>query len=290
MRVYHVCVVRSASVAAAALALVTCTDNTAPDQSAVRAPALATAAVAPDIFVGAGDIASCSKTGDTQTAALLDAIPGQVFALGDNVYEDGTALEFQNCYGPTWGRHKARTHPVVGNHEYQTPNATPYYDYFGAAAGPAGLGYYSFDVGSWHVIALNSNIARTATSPQVQWLKNDLATHTNQCTIAMFHHPLYSSYSSGTGGILFSSVRPFYDALYAAGADVVLTGHRHFYERMAPIRPDGSLDSQFGLRQIIVGTGGIGSGTLVNVFPASEVRNGDTRGVLKLYLYPDSAA
>jgi invasin-like protein/calcineurin-like phosphoesterase family protein len=189
------------------------------------------------------------------------------------------------------GRHKARTHPAAGNHEYNTSNATPYYNYFGAAAGEPGKGYYSFDLGAWHIIVLNSNITRTPSSPQGQWLRADLAAHQNLCTLAYWHHPLYSSEGgSGSGGVTYSSVRPFWDTLYAGGADVVLAGHRHFYERLAPIKPDGTPDNALGIRTFIVGSGGIGGGTVTNVFPASEVRNGSTFGVLKLYLYDDSYA
>ena len=274
----------------AGLAITSCTDNTAPERSptADGGPSFATDA-ASEIFVGAGDIASCGNTGDSQTAALINALPdAKVFTLGDNAYESGSAAQYTNCYEPTWGAFKARTFPSAGNKEYQSSNAAPYFAYFGAAAGDPAKGYYSFDLGAWHVIVLNSNIARSATSPQVSWLKADLAAHPNQCTLAYWHHPLYSSYGSGTGGITFSSVRPFYDALYAGGAELVLNGHRHFYERMAPIKPDGTRDSDAGVREIIVGSGGIGGGSQVSVFPASEVRNGNTRGVLKLSLNDNS--
>jgi protocatechuate 3,4-dioxygenase beta subunit len=282
------------------VALATCSDPTAPGPALERVsegppkfltPTGLESSIAPVMFTGAGDIASCSKTDDSQTAALLDAIPGPIFALGDVVYENGTTSEFNNCYAPTWGRHKDRTWPSAGNHEYNTSGATPYYNYFGQRAGPPGLGYYSFDLGAWHVVVLNTNISRSPTSPQVQWLRQDLADHPNQCTLAYFHHPLYSSTGgSGNTGATYSSVRTLYDTLYAGGADLVLAGHRHFYERMAPVRPNGTLDPQFGLRVIIVGTGGIGGGTLTNLHPSSEVRNGDTRGVLRLHLYEDSYA
>jgi hypothetical protein len=282
------------------LGAVTCIDNTAPTPTETpslaspglfRTPTGLVSATAPEIFVGAGDIASCSKTDDSKTAAILDTIPGSVFVLGDNVYDKGTTSEFANCYGPTWGRHKARTYPSAGNHEYNTSGAAPYYAYFGAAAGNPGEGYYSFDLGAWHVIVLNSNIAKTATSPQVQWLKAELAAHQNLCTVAYFHHPLYSSTSgSGTGGTTYNSVRPFYDELYAGGVDLVLTGHRHAYERLAKLRPDGSKDVTYGTRHMIVGTGGIGGGSGTNPHPGTELYEGDTRGVLKLYLYEDSYA
>lgn len=272
---------------------VSCTDNglTAPPTLALyTTPTGLVTSNPPEIFVGAGDISTCNNNNDEATAQLLDAIPGTVYALGDNVYENGTTSEYNNCYDPTWGRHKARTWPSAGNHEYNTSGATPYYNYFGARAGDPSKGYYSYDLGAWHVIVLNSNISRSAGSAQDTWLRADLAAHPNLCTVAYFHHPLYSSTGgSGSGGVTYSSVRPFYDALYEYGADLVLAGHRHFYERMTPMKPDGSADNTWGTRHIIVGTGGRSGGSTSNVFPRSEVRN-DTYGVLKLYLYEDSYA
>ena len=248
-------------------------------------------ATPPEILVGAGDISDCSKTSDEATASLVDNIPGTVFVLGDNVYENGTASEYQNCYGPNWGRHKARTKPSAGNHDYNTNGASGYYSYFGAAAGDPSKGYYTYEAGAWHVIVLNSNISMTATSAQTTWLKADLAAHSNLCTLAYFHHPLYSSTGgSGSGGVTYSSVRPLVDALYAGGADLMLAGHRHFYERLAPIKPSGARDDVFGVREIIAGMGGKSGGSVTNVFPASEARNGVTFGVLKLYLYEDGYA
>ena len=245
----------------------------------------------PEIAVGAGDIADCNKPNDEATANLLDNIPGTVFVVGDNVYENGTTAEFQNCYNPSWGRHKARTKPAAGNHEYNTPGAAPYYAYFGAAAGDPAKGYYTYELGSWHVIVLNSNISMKVGSGQYNWLVADLAANQSLCTMAYFHHPLYSSTSgSGTGGLTYSSVRPLYDALYQGGADLLLAGHRHFYERLAPMKPDGSRDDAFGTRQLIVGMGGKSTGSQTNVFPTSEARNGNTYGVMKLYLYEDSYA
>jgi hypothetical protein len=242
------------------------------------------------VMVGAGDIATCNKSDDEATAALVNAIPGEVFALGDNVYEDGTTAEFNNCYNPSWGAFKSRTHPAAGNHEYNTSGALPYYAYFGAAAGSVGQGYYSYDVGAWHVIVLNSNISTSAGSAQVQWLEADLAAHQNLCTMAYWHHPLYSSIggTSGTTGATISSLRPLWDALYAAGADLVLTGHRHVYERLAPMRPDGTPDNASGIRSFVVGTGGNSGGDLTNIFPTSEEREGRTYGVMKLTLHAGS--
>jgi hypothetical protein len=274
-------------------AVATCTDNTGPRPGQPALGITIQTTGVPAILMGAGDIASCdaSKTGDEKTAQLLDAVPeAAVFTVGDHAYPDGTAGQFTNCYAPTWGRHKARTHPTPGDHDYSQPNAQPYYDYFGAAAaGATGQGYYSFDLGQWHIIALNSNIAKTATSAQMQWLKNDLASHPSLCRLAYWHHPLYSSVS-GTTSTTFATIRPLWDTLYAHGVDLVVNGHRHGYERIAPLKPDGTRDDVSGIRTFIAGTGGGGGITYGTIFPQSEVRIGDVRGVLKLYLYDDSYA
>ncbi|HEX2638325.1 MAG TPA: metallophosphoesterase [Gemmatimonadales bacterium] len=282
------------------LAVSTCTDNTGPvpGREPLRA-VVATAPGAPRILMGAGDIASCdvSKTGDEKTARLIDAAVAadpttQVFTVGDHAYPDGAAQSFTECYEPTWGRHKARTHPTPGDHDYDPiePTAQPYFDYFGAAAGTPGQGYYSYDLGQWHIIALNSSIARSANSPQMQWLRNDLSTpRTGVCTLAYWHHPLYSSVS-GTTSTTYASVRPFWDTLYAYGVDLVLNGHRHGYERIAPLKPNGTPDAAGGIRTLIAGTGGGGGITYGTIYPHSEVRIGDVRGVLKLYLYDDNYA
>src|SRR6266545_2203383 len=173
------------------LALATCVE----ESSGPRAPG-SRAEISPtatEVLVGAGDIADCKRIGDSLTANLLDGIPGTVFALGDNAYPSGTDSDFATCYGPTWGRHRARTRPVPGNHEYDTPGAPAYFSYFGAAAGDPTKGYYSFDLGSWHIIALNSEIAHAAGSAQEQWLRADLAAHPALCALAYLHRPLFSS-------------------------------------------------------------------------------------------------
>jgi acid phosphatase type 7 len=241
------------------------------------------------VLVGAGDIASCQSSGDEATANLLDGISGTVFTLGDNVYEDGTATEFANCYGPSWGRHKARTMPTVGNHEYHTPGASGYYNYFGSAAGAADRGYYSYDRGEWHIISLNSMCENVggcgATSPMVSWLKADLAANPTACTAAYFHHPLFSSGSEHGND---PKMRPSWEALYAAGVEVVLNGHDHDYERFAPQTPSGAADASQGIREFVVGTGGKSNFPFGTIQPNSQVRNDDTNGVIKLTLHPGS--
>jgi hypothetical protein len=241
------------------------------------------------VMVGAGDIAWCLRSADDATAKLLDDIPGTVFTVGDNVYPSGAAWQFTVCYGPTWGRHKVRTRPVPGNHEYDTASASGYFDYFGKAAGPPSRGYYSYDKSGWHVVALNSNCEEVggcgASSPMVSWLKRDLAAHRSNCTLAYFHHPLFSSGSVHGND---PEMRPIWQALYAAKADVVVNGHSHNYERFAPQRPDGTLDAGRGIREFVVGTGGRAIHGFGAIEPNSQVRKAGTPGVLKLILNLDS--
>src|SRR5262245_38287561 len=182
-------------------------------------PAQAPAAPTEDaVFVGAGDIANCDLiTGAKATAALLDNIPGEVFTLGDHAYLRGTDTEFKRCYDSTWGRHKARTHPTPGNHDYLTANGRPYFEYFGAAAGPDERGYYSFDLGSWHIISLNSSVIR-ALPAQAKWLREDLAAHPVECTLAYWHAPLFSSGPHAPDG----TMKETWSILYKAGVDIVL--------------------------------------------------------------------
>ena len=234
-------------------------------------------------LVGAGDIASCTSSGDEATAKLLDSIPGTVFTAGDNAYENGTAVEYTTCYAPSWGRHKARTRPAAGNHEYLTPGALGYFGYFRAAAGDTGKGYYSYDLGAWHVIVVNSNLNVGTGSPQETWLRADLAAHSPRCTVAIWHHPRFSSGPHGSSAIMQS----VWKALYDGGADLVVVGHDHLYERFAPQNADGQLDMAHGMREFVVGTGGATAYAIVSPAPNSEVRNSGTRGVLKLTLYPD---
>src|SRR2546422_3721444 len=224
--------------------------------------------VGPPQLVGAGDIADCARLSAQETAAALDTIPGVVFAAGDNAYQDGTAQEYASCYAPTWGRHRARTRPTPGNHEYHTPGALPYFAYFGANAGESSEGYYSYEIGAWHVVAINSNIARGPGSPQEQWLRADLAAHTTPCTVAYWHFPRFSSGVLGNDTTMIA----IWQALYDAGADVVISGHDHHYERFAPQAPDGTRDATRGIREFVVGTGGGPMTDLVKVQANSQGR------------------
>jgi hypothetical protein len=242
------------------------------------------------VLVGAGDIAACDSPGDEATAALLDQIPGTVFTAGDNAYVNGTAGEFARCYSPTWGRFKARTMPAPGNHEYQQdPAARGYYGYFGAAAGDPAKGYYDYTLGSWHVVVLNTSCVPAggcqAGSPQEQWLRQVLAASDARCTVAITHR---ARFSSGLAHGSNANLQAFWQALYDHGADLVVSGHDHVYERFGAQRPDGVPDPLFGLRQIVVGTGGRDHRKFGPPAPSSEVREASTFGVLKLTLHADS--
>ena len=237
------------------------------------------------VLVAAGDIAACNTFGDEATAKLLDALPGTVAPLGDLVYEYATEYDFAYCYDPTWGRHKARTRPGVGGHEYLTRDAAPYYKYFGAAAGDPSKGYYSYDLGAWHIVSLNDSCAEIggcgAGSPQERWLRSDLAANGRRCTLAYLHSPRFSS------GTLHGSqtvVAALWQALYDHGAEVMLSGHDHIYERFAPQSPSGRLDRTRGIRQFVVGTGGRSHYGIGRPLAHSEVRNNDTFGVLQVTL------
>jgi len=248
---------------------------------------------AAEILVGAGDIASCSSSGDEATANVLDGISGTVFTLGDNAYNVGSSTEYADCYGPSWGRHKARTKPTPGNHEYETSGASGYFIYFGSAAGTQGQGYYSYDLGAWHIIVLNSNTSCTTIScaqgsAQEQWLRSDLQLNSKPCTLAYWHHPRFNSGAAHGNN---PAVAPFWSALYEYGADVVLNGHEHVYERFGPQRPDATADPTNGIRQFTVGTGGKEHYAFKSTIePNSEARNATANGVLKLTLRSNSYA
>lgn len=241
------------------------------------------------VLLAAGDIADCNSSGDEATASLLDGQAGSIVTTGDNVYESGTDTEFANCYGPTWGRHKARTSPAVGDHEYVTAGAAGYYRYFGTAAGDPAKGYYSYDLGTWHIVVLNANCGEIggcqAGSPQEQWLRADLSAHPNACTLSSFASPLFSS-GSHVGDNL--EVLALWQALYDYRADVVLTGDDHDYERFAPQTPAGKLDLANGIGEFVLGTGGRSHYAFPVGVPAanSQARDDATFGILKLSLHP----
>lgn len=244
------------------------------------------------VVLAAGDIARCEAGGDEATANLLGEFDGTILTLGDHAYPNGSAKDFADCYDPTWGRYKARTKPVPGNHEYEVdPEATPYFDYFGAAAGEPGKGYYSYDLGGWHIVALNSMCDEVGgcdgDSPQIRWLRSDLAANGEECTLAYFHHPRFNS---GKHGEYERRTGPIWEVLYDHDADVVLSAHDHNYQRFAPQDPDGGSDPARGIREFVVGTGGGDRYEIENTVDNSEAYGDGAYGVLKLTLEPGSYA
>ena len=235
-------------------------------------------------LVGAGDIADCGSDGAARTAAMLDSIHGTIFIAGDVAYvTKENPHPFVTCFNPAWGRHRARIRPSVGNHEYSAEGPAAYFDYFGAQAGPRPGGYYSYDLGTWHVIALNTNIAADAGSAQQAWLRSDLDAHLGKCTVAYMHHPRFSSGSHVERDMLTPLWRTF--ARY--GVSVVIAGHDHVYERFAPLDSNGVPDSVNGVRQFVVGTGGAHRSNIVSALPGSEVHSTDTFGLIRLALLKD---
>jgi PKD repeat protein len=277
---------------------------TATNGGGATAASSATSSVVPErptpppgdpVIAAAGDIA-CTPTSSTSATTcrqrftsdlLVNAGLTAVLLAGDIQYESGQYEHFLQSYDPTWGRVNGITYPAPGNHEYKTPGATGYFGYFGAVAGDPSKGYYSFDIGSWHMIALNSNCGSVggcaAGNPQEQWLRADLAAHPAVCTLAYWHHPRFSSGSSHGN---HTSMQPFWQALYDHGAEVVLSGHDHDYERFAPQTPTGAADPERGIREFVVGTGGKNLRSFGTPVANSQVRNSSTFGVLKLTLHP----
>jgi acid phosphatase type 7 len=204
------------------------------------------------VLVGAGDIAKCGTPGAEQTAKLLDSISGTVFVAGDNAPWMEARATIATATTRAGGRHRSRTRPVPGNHEYQTPNASGYFGYFGAIAGPPGLGYYSYTLGSWLVLAVNSEVPVGEGSAQLQWVRNQLATSPSRCTAVYWHRPLFSSGRNGPN----PDMRDLWRVLYSNNVEIVLNGHEHLYERFGPQTPDGQPDPIKGIRQFTVGTGG----------------------------------
>jgi acid phosphatase type 7 len=258
--------------------------------SATGAPSGATAAPPEEsvTLIAAGDIADCHVSGDERTAELVEPLEGTVAALGDLAYPHGTAEEYANCYDPSWGRFKDRTRPVPGSHDYDTEGASAYFDYFGDAAGERGKGYYSYDLGAWHIVALNSNCREFedgcgADSAQARWLAEDLAANPGRCILAYTFSPRFSSGSHGSD----ERLQPLVKILYDARASVLLSAHDHHYERFRPLHPEGYADDARGIRQFVVGTGGRSLRPVSEVHPASEVNSSRAYGVLRLTLSRD---
>jgi len=233
----------------------------------------------PAVVIAAGDVAWCDDLrGAERTAEILDRTPGTVLGLGDLAYMRGTFEQFRDCYGPTWGRHRGRTRPVPGNHEYESAGAGPYYQYFGESAGEFGDGYYAFRAGNWQVLALNSNISMDRGSPQYQWAQHELQS-SDRCTLAYWHHPRFTSGPNGDN----MRAAALWELLHAEGVEVVLAGHDHVYERYLPMNAAGQLDRERGVRQFIVGTGGALPYRFAAIKPNSAARF-EGFGVLRLVL------
>ena len=272
-----------------------CTGNSRPPVAPTPTPT-PTPTPAPSVtayLVGAGDIADCGSFSNNggihaeATAKLIDGMPeAMVFTAGDDAYFNGTAAEFNNCYGPRWGRFKNRTFPSAGNHEYDPPTfGVPYFDYFGGRAGERGAGFYSFTLGNWHIVSINSNIDVSPGSEQVRWLTNDLAANKNsdtaRCTLAYWHHPLFTSGpSAGSNG----RMRNVWNVLYEYGVDVVVNGHDHLYERFRPQDPTGRADTPTGITEYVVGTGGVLLYPFGPILPNSLFRLNTSWGVIRLTL------
>ena len=235
-------------------------------------------------LIAVGDVASCNSTADEANAQLVATIPGTIALLGDIAYELSSATDFAQCYDPAWGGFKSRTRPAPGNHEYGTPGAAGYFGYFGTLAGVGTQGYYSYNLGAWHVVVLNSNCLPAggcvAGSPQERWLRNDLRRNGAKCTLAYWHHPRFSSGLHGDD----PTMAPLWQALYDDRAELVLSGHDHDYERFMPQTADGRLDAKRGIREIVVGTGGRSLYPLVRNAPNTWIGNDQTYGVLRLTL------
>ncbi|VVB99911.1 3',5'-cyclic adenosine monophosphate phosphodiesterase CpdA [uncultured archaeon] len=238
--------------------------------------------------LAAGDFTYCGLSGNTILVSRIPgAVPGRILGLGDYPHGTGLPSEYLDCFAPYWDAFKQRFYPVPGNHDYMTPGAEGYFGYFGPAAGDRNKGYYSFDLGQWHFVALNTNCTDVncdAGSAQEKWLRSDLSANSGKCTIAFMHHPAFSTGVHGDE----NSVSAIWHALYDEGVDVALTGHEHSYERFAPLDANGKADYAKGVRLFIVGTGGATLRKLNgSVYPV-EVKNDSSHGMLALRLYSNS--
>jgi acid phosphatase type 7 len=274
---------------AAALAVLVCLSGcsdaplTPSRQPAVEEPATIADLSGPSaVLVGAGDIGRCGSEGPEKTARLLDLIAGTVFAAGDIAYPWGRAEDFRNCFAPSWGRHLHRIRPAPGNHEYDTGTAQAYFEYFGAQAGPHGRGFYSYTLGSWLVLSLNSEVDFGAGGAQDQWLRARLTEHPTRCAAAYFHKPRFSSGRHGSN----ADMRDLWATLHAFGVEIVISAHDHLYERFAPQDALGRYHPR-GVRQFVVGTGGAPLYEMRQLQSNSEAL-GDDWGVLKLTLFATS--
>jgi hypothetical protein len=277
--------------ALAALAVAVACDRSTPPMKPAELAAVVPSVGPGDstaVLVGAGDIADCRSRGAEETARLIDGIPGAVMAVGDLAYPRGTVEDVRRCYRPTWGRFRDRTFPALGNHDVVARGAAGYVGFFGerlralgpAAADPA-RGWYSYRLGAWHVVVLNSNPA-SVDSAQVRWLREDLRANRQPCTLAYFHHPRFTSGPHGDAGWM----QPIWQALYDGGVDVAVAGHDHDYERFVPMDAAGRPDEARGIRSFVVGTGGAERRRIRSVDAGSVARMDDTFGVIRFVLRP----
>jgi hypothetical protein len=235
-------------------------------------------------LIGAGDIVVCGSSAHVATAALLRPYPGAtVFTAGDNVYPNGHPNDWRNCYDPWWGEFKDRTRPGIGNHDYETQNGKPYYDYWGDQAGPRDAGYYTYTLGAWRIYAINSEIDTRPGSTQYSWLQNELNINHEPCAAAIWHKPLYSSGVNGPQ----PHMRDMFRLLYNANAEIVISGHDHDYEVFFPQDADGRRDDAKGVRQFVVGTGGVELTGFPRQAPNSAYRE-MVQGVILFELQPNS--
>ena len=254
--------------------------NLAGSATATSLPTAVVSSVSDPVVVAAGDICD-SSSGCSKTASLIAQIkPTHVLTIGDNAYPDGTLSNYTSYYEPYWGQFKAITSPAPGNHDYHVSGGADYFTYFGNPPP-----YYSFDVGSWHLVSLDGEISTSSGSAQETWFRNDLATHTNKCTLVYWHEPRFSSGAEHGDD---TSKQTLWQDAYNGGVEVVLSGHDHEYERFAPMNASGVLDTAKGVREFVVGTGGAPLYSFGTIQPNSEVRDNVTWGVLELTLHPDS--
>lgn len=231
--------------------------------------------------IAVGDIGWCGSTGTPATAQLVDSLPGRLLLAGDIAYPNGSAEDFQRCFDPSWGRFRGRWHAAPGNHDYLTPNASAYFQYFGGAAGDDRTGYYTIFVGDWQILMLDSNIPTQRNSPQWEFVRRELELQRRPCALAMWHHPVFTSGQNGPN----AHMREMFALLEASGVDVVVNGHDHVYERFAKQTVEGR-PSDRGIRQFVVGTGGAQLYGFVTTAPNSETRIAQF-GVLHLSLQPN---
>jgi hypothetical protein len=232
--------------------------------------------------IAVGDIGWCGSNGTRATAQLVDSLSGRLLLAGDIAYPNGSAQDFEQCFEPFWGRFRSRWHAAPGNHDYLTPNASAYFNYFGNAAGADRSGYYTLFLGDWQILMLDSNIATSRGSPQWEFVRRELDLQHRPCTLAMWHHPLFTSGQNGPNLYM----RDIYSLLEAGSADIIVNGHDHVYERFARQTVDGR-PSDRGIRQFVVGTGGAELYRFVTTAPNSEARVAQF-GVLRLTLQPNA--